>query len=207
MKRSLALLAGLLLALIAVAQANTHVRSDDPQALVESVAEQVLAELRKDKAALEAHPERINEIVDRYIIPHVDFQRMARWVLGKYWRRASPEQRTRFVAEFKRLLVRTYATSLLEYTDQTLTFLPFRGDLARGDVTVRSQIDQPGGFPIPIDYKLHRGKDGRWLIYDIVIDGVSLVSNYRSSFAREIARKGLDGLIETLAEKNRSGAA
>ncbi len=204
--RILALLAGLLLA-VGAAQANTHTRGDDPQALVQSVAEQVLAELKKDKADLEAHPEHINDIVDRYIIPHVDFQRMARWVLGKYWRRATPEQRKRFVEEFKRLLVRTYATSLLEYTDQTLTFLPFRGDPARGDVTVRSQIDQPGGFPVPIDYKLHRSKDGRWLIYDIVIDGVSLVSNYRSSFAREIARKGIDGLIETLAEKNQSGGA
>ena len=204
--RILALLAGLLLA-VSAAQANTHTRSDDPQALVQSVAEQVLAELKKDEADLEAHPDHINAIVDRYIIPHVDFQRMARWVLGKYWRRATPAQKQRFVEEFKRLLVRTYATSLLEYTDQTLTFLPFRGDPARGDVTVRSQIEQPGGFPIPIDYKLHRGKDGRWLIYDIVIDGVSLVSNYRSSFAREIARKGIDGLIETLAEKNRSGGA
>ncbi len=201
------ILAFLLLAVCTAAQADTHTRGDDPQVLVQSVAEQVLAELKKDEADLEAHPDHINDIVDRYIIPHVDFQRMARWVLGKYWRRATPGQRKRFVEEFKRLLVRTYATSLLEYTDQTLTFLPFRGDPARGDVTVRSQIDQPGGFPIPIDYKLHRNKDGRWLIYDIAIDGVSLVSNYRSSFAREIARKGIDGLIETLAEKNRSGGA
>ncbi len=177
----------------------------DPQALVEQVAEQVLTELRRDKAQLAAHPERLNALVDRYILPHVDFQRMARWVLGKHWRRASPEQRRRFVAEFKRLLIRTYANSLLEFTDQKLTFLPLRGDPASGEVTVRSQVEQPGGFPIPIDYRLHRTADGRWLIYDILIDGVSLVSNYRASFAREIARKGLDGLIDTLAEKNRAG--
>ncbi len=187
------------------AAANVQARGDDPQALVQSVAEQVLSELRRDKAALQAHPERVNAIVDRYILPHVDFERMSRWVLGKHWRRASPEQRRRFVAEFKKLLIRTYATSLLEYTDQTLTFLPFRGDPASGKVTVRSQVEQPGGFPIPIDYKLHRSKDGRWLIYDILIDGVSLVSNYRASFAREINRRGLDELIETLAEKNRQG--
>ncbi len=185
--------------------ANVQSRGDDPQALVQSVAEQVLSELRRDKAKLQAHPERVNAIVDRYILPHVDFQRMSRWVLGKHWRRASPEQRRRFVEEFKKLLIRTYATSLLEYTDQTLTFLPFRGDPASGKVTVRSQVEQPGGFPIPIDYKLHRSKDGRWLIYDILIDGVSLVSNYRASFAREINRRGLDALIETLAEKNRRG--
>ncbi len=173
-----------------------------PQQLVEETSAKVMEKLKQDEALIKSDPKHLVGLIDRYILPHFDFERMARWVLGKYWRRATPEQRQRFIEEFRALLVRTYATSLTDFTDQPITYLPFRDDLAKGDVTVKSEVAQPGGLSIPIDYRLHL-KNGEWKVYDIVIDDVSLVTNYRSSFAREIKRRGIQGLIDRLAERNR----
>jgi phospholipid transport system substrate-binding protein len=123
-------------------------------------------------------------------------------VLGKHWRKAKADQRVAFTNEFKSLLVRTYSNALLEYADQTIKYLPFRDSQDAGDVTVRSEIEQPGGFPVPINYRLYL-KAGEWKVYDVYIDDISLIANYRSSFSREIRKIGIDKLIQKLADKNK----
>ena len=173
----------------------------EPQELIETVANKTLERVRQDKAKIKKDPSHINVLVNELVLPHFDFERMSKWAMGKYWRKANKTQRTQFIKEFKQLLIRTYATSLSEYSDQTIKYLPFRGKLSSGDVTVRSEVEQPGGFPIPIDYKLHKIDDD-WKAYDVKIDEISLVANYRTSFSRQIRKSGIDALIKKLADKN-----
>jgi phospholipid transport system substrate-binding protein len=138
----------------------------------------------------------------------MDFEAMAKLVLGKHWRTATSEQRSRFVGEFKALLIRTYRTSLAEYSDEKVSFLPFReGEQPEKLATVRSEIIRGNGPSIPINYSLRYKKDDGWKVYDIGIEGVSLVTNYRSSFAREINQNGMDYLIESLHRRNAGKAA
>ncbi len=172
------------------------------QALVEATSNQMLAKLKEEQKLLKQEPKRLYEMVNEIVLPHFDFQYMSQMVLAKHWRRAKVDERTAFTAEFKMLLVRTYATSLKEYTDQELVYLPFRAGKNTAQAVVRTEIEQPGGFPIPIDYKLHNNGDG-WKVFDIIIDGVSMVTNYRSSFAKEIRKAGLPSLIDTLAARNK----
>ena len=173
-----------------------------PQDMVEQTAEQMLSKLREERQVIDQHPGRIYELVNQIVLPHFDFERMSSWVLGKYWRRATPEQRKAFEEQFRTLLVRTYAKSLSSYTDNKITYLPFRGTPQQTDVKVRTEVDQPGGFPIPIDYDLYL-KGDEWKVYDVTIDGVSLVTNYRTTFANQIRQNGLDKLISSLDERNK----
>lgn len=175
--------------------------STSPQKLVEETSQLMINKLREEKEVIKAEPGRIYELVDQIILPHFDFEYMSQMVLAKHWRKASADQRSAFTDEFKMLLIRTYATSLNEYADQELIYLPFRSGNKEDKATVRTEVDQPGGFPIPIDYQL-RNKNDTWKVYDVVIDSVSLVKNYRTSFGKEIRKEGLDKLIKTLAEKN-----
>ena len=177
-----------------------------PQAMVEQTAEQMLSKLREERQVIDQHPGRIYELVNQIVLPHFDFERMSSWVLGKYWRRATPEQRKAFEEQFRTLLVRTYAKSLSSYTDNKITYLPFRGTPQQTDVKVRTEVDQPGGFPIPIDYDLYL-KGDEWKVYDVTIDGVSLVTNYRTTFANQIRQDGLDKLIASLASRNKQDGA
>ncbi len=172
-----------------------------PQELIESVANQTLERIKKDKDKIKADPKFVNGLIEELVLPNFDFERMSRWVLGKHWRKANDSQKQQFIEEFKNLLIRTYATSLLEYSNQEIRYLPFRAAAGAEEVTVRSEIDQPGGFAIPIDYQLYQ-KGAEWKVFDVIIDDVSLVTNYRSSFSREIRQSGLDNLIKSLAEKN-----
>lgn len=172
----------------------------DPQQLVETVTESVLARLRAQRAELEREPEKIFALIERDVLPHFDFVRISAWVLGKYWRTASREQKLRFVRAFRTILVRTYGVALLEYTDEKIRYLPLRGDPASGDVTVRTEVIHPGRAPTAINYRLHRRK-GQWKVYDVTVDGVSLVANYRTSFTAEIRARGLDALIARLEAK------
>ena len=175
-----------------------------PQVLVQETSEKMLATLKAEEKLLQQEPGRIYELVNEIVIPHFDFEYMSQLVLAKYWRRASPEQRAAFTSEFRTLLVRTYAKSLQEYTHQVIHFLPFR-EVSSGDVTVRTEVEQPGSFPIPIDYRLHQ-KGGEWKVFDVIIDDVSLVTNYRSSFAKEIRQSGIDDLISSLAKRNKEAS-
>ncbi len=176
-----------------------------PQALVEETSKLMLTKLKEEAAVIKAEPGRIYELVNQIVLPHFDFEYMSQMVLAKFWQRATPAQKKAFVDEFRTLLVRTYATSLNQYTDQKLTFKPFRADARPELATVHSEVAQPGGFPIPIDYRL-RLEGGQWKVFDVVIDGVSLVTNYRSSFAKEVRDAGLDSLIKTLADRNKQAS-
>lgn len=180
-----------------VAQAGTH-----PQALVEDTTQRVLERLKQDKELLKQQPERVYDLVADLVLPHFDFVRMSRWVLGRaHWQGASNEQKTRFVLAFRTLMVRTYATALLEYSDQQVSLLPFRGRIEEDDVVVRSEVVQPGAPGVAINYSLYR-RDADWLVYDVSVDGVSLLTSYRSSFASEIRESGLEALIERLEQHN-----
>lgn len=171
--------------------------------LVKSTTDKVIAELKERHEELEAQPGKIYGFVEEYLLPHFDFARMSRLVLGKHWRRIDQAQRQRFVDEFRRLLVRTYASSMLKYSNENIYFLPYHGESGAEDVTVRTEVEQPGGSPIPIDYRLYK-VNGSWKVYDVAIDGVSLVINYRSSFSSQIARLGgVDPLIDKLRDRNR----
>lgn len=176
---------------------------EDPLTVVRNTADHVLARLAVEQDVIRANPGRVHVLVDEIVVPHFDFQRMSSWVLGKHWRRASEAQRAQFPQEFRTLLVRTYATALSEYTDQRIDYLPLRMQPGDTDVTVRTEIHQGAGPNIPVSYRLHQS-GGQWKVYDVVIDGISLVTTYRSTFASHIRQRGLDGLIESLASKNQT---
>lgn len=170
--------------------------------IVRTTTDQVVDRLVAQKAQLQAHPELIYDLIHELVIPHFDFSSMAKWVLGKNWREATPEQRDDFVNQFRTLLVRTYAKALLEYSEEKIRFLPTEQNPDSNLVVVKSEVAQPGGAgPIPINYRLHVS-EGEWKVVDVAVDGVSLISTYRGSFASEIQKSGLDALIAKLVERN-----
>ena len=142
-------------------------------------------------------------MVDEKVLPHFDFDRMTDLALGRYKRQVNGDQRPKLVQEFRNLLVRTYGKALLEYNDQEILYLPMRGSVEKGEVTVRTEIQQKGGFPIPLNYELYQKDDNSWKVYDISVDNISLVTNYRASFAKEIKANGIDGLIQVLQNRNK----
>jgi phospholipid transport system substrate-binding protein len=173
-----------------------------PDVLVKNTANDVLEIIRKDKDIQSGDMRKISSLAEEKILPHFDFERMSRMVLGKHWSKASKEQQQQFVTEFRSLLIRTYASALTKYRNQTIEYKPMRAQPSDTDVTVRTQIVQPGGQPLPIDYSLVKKEDG-WKVYDVVIEGVSLVTNYRGQFSSEVRQSGMDGLIQRLADKNK----
>lgn len=196
----------LLAAAVMLAFNSATVAADDampvPQALVKQATDDMLKALKDNEAELETNPDKIYELVEAILMPHLDFEKMSKLALGKNWRNANDEQRVRFIEEFRLLLVRTYSTAMLEYTDEEIRFLPFRDDLSRKRVTIPMEVIQPGGPSIPMALSLYQNKEDAWKVYDVKIDGISLVTNYRSSFANEIRSGGMDKLIESLAERN-----
>jgi phospholipid transport system substrate-binding protein len=172
-----------------------------PEQLIRQTSKSVMAEIRGNIDTYQSDPQKVYKLVDEQVLPHFDFVAMADLALGRYKDRVSAEQRSAIVTEFRLLLVRTYSSALVEYTEQEPIYLPMDGTEAEGMVTVRTMYDQSGEFPIPIDYRLRLGDDG-WKVFDVSVDEVSLVTNYRSSFARTIKRDGVDGLIKTLQARN-----
>jgi len=195
-----------LLGLLVLSSMSQAIPAEGARELVQSTADQVIARVRQDRDALRSDPTRLHALVDELIIPRFDFERMSRWVLGKYWRQASKEQQGQFIDEFRKLLVRTYATALLEYSDQTIKYLPLHAESGAESVTVKTLVEQSSSSKVPIDYRMYATKDG-WRVFDVSIDGVSLVSNYRSSFAVNIGRSGIDGLLANLVKKNQASKA
>lgn len=175
----------------------------DAQTVVKDTSDKVIARVKAEREVLRANPLRLHNLVDELIFPHFDFVRISRWVLGKHWREASPQQKARFIEEFRKLLIRTYAMALLEYADRTIKYLPVHAEPGSKTVTVKTEVEQVGSkaTTVPIYYRMHI-KDNGWKVYDVSVDGVSLVSTYRSSFASEIRQSGLDTLIKNLASKN-----
>ena len=168
---------------------------------VKQVTSRVLQELALQDESLRGDPQRMNEFIDQLVLPYFDFDRMSRRVLGKRWKKASPEQRTRFVSAFRTLIVRTYASVLDQYNDQTLTYLEPVARKNDDEIVIPMQIESTGSSrPIQIAFAMHRDET-TWKVFDVAVDGVSLVTNYRSSFRSEIARHGMDGLIARLEAK------
>ena len=187
-----------LLSVTASAEPSTHDLS--PQELVQDTSSRMLAALRDERQVIDENPGRLYELVSDIVLPYFDFQKMSQWVLGKNWRRATPEQRASFVEQFRKLLIRTYSTALSDYADEKIIYLPFNDAGDGRKVTVRTEIEQ-GGSTIPIFYSMYNSKQG-WKVYDVAISGVSLVTNYRSSFTSIIRSEGMDNLIDQLVERN-----
>jgi phospholipid transport system substrate-binding protein len=184
---------------------STVIRADDhdePQVLIQDATTRMLQSLKDNKTKLEADPSVIYGLVQEILMPNFDFEKMSKLALGKNWRSASASQRDRFTEEFRLLLVRTYSTAMLEYTDEKINFLPFRDDVARKKVSVEMEILQTGGPSIPMSLSMYLNGDNHWKVYDVKIDGISLVTNYRATFATEIRNEGMDKLIERIAERN-----
>lgn len=178
-----------------------------PDELVRRTVDDVLASVKSDKEIQAGNQARIFALAEEKIVPNFNFEKMSRLVLGRNWTSASAEQKVAFQAEFKTLLLRTYATALSKYKNQTIDFRPFRMESNESIATVRTMIRQPGGQPIAVDYTLDKSGDTGWKVYDIVIEGVSLVTNFRSQFAQEVRQNGLDSLVEKLADKNKVAMA
>jgi phospholipid transport system substrate-binding protein len=177
------------------------VAATGPEQLIRQTSKSVMAEIRANTETYKSDPQKVYKLVDEQVLPHFDFIAMVDLVLGQYVNRVSAEQRSVIVAEFRLLLVRTYSSALVEYSDQEAIYLPMGGSEAEGMVIVRTKYNQPGEFPLPIDYSLRLGDDG-WKVFDISVDEISLVTNYRSSFARAIKKDGVDGLIKTLQARS-----
>ena len=196
---------GLLFLLGWVLTLQSHILSaeemESPVELLKRTSDQVIQILVNEKDSFKQNPDRIYQVVDEYILPHLDDVTMAKLAMGKNWRKASKLQKRQFVDAFRNLLVRTYSKSLLEFKDQRIRYFPV--DLADGasKTSVKAEVVQPGGPPIPLAYRM-RVKDHAWKVYDIKVDGISLVTSYRGTFTQEIRKHGIDGLLKYLQEKN-----
>ncbi len=174
-----------------------------PDVLAKNVTAEVLATLRADKEIQAGDLGKAAALIETRILPHFNFPTTTRLAMGKNWRQATPEQRQALTSEFRTLLVRTYAASLMLYHDQTIEYQPVKLKPGDTDVLVKSAVRQARGEPISVDYRMEKTENG-WKVYDVKFAGISLVENYRSTFSAEIQRNGVDGLIKALAEKNRA---
>ncbi|MDY0012638.1 MAG: ABC transporter substrate-binding protein [Rhodocyclaceae bacterium] len=199
MKRIIATLALLVAPLIVLANNLA------PDALVKEVTHDVLTIVRQDRAIQTGNTQKAVELVEAKVLPHFNFKHMTADAVGRDWRQATPEQQEQLTEAFKSLLVRTYSNALTQYRDQVIDFKPLRAKPEETDVQVRTEVKQAGAKPVQIDYSLEKTANG-WKVYDVLVGGVSLVINYRGSFAQEIKTGGIDGLIKSLQAKNRETA-
>lgn len=171
-----------------------------PDELVRRTTDEIVSEIRKDKS-FTADSRKLLDLVEAKVLPHFNFARMTMLAVGRPWRDATPEQRERLVNEFRTLLVRTYSTALEQYSNQTIEVKPAAVKPGDKQVVVRTQINQPGGQPIAMDYRMESTAQG-WKVFDVSIEGVSIVTTYRSSFGQEVSRGGIEGLIKSIAAQN-----
>ena len=184
----------------------THAQTRAPDELVKSVTNEVIEIVKHDKGIQAGDPRKAAALVQEKVLPHFDFTRMTALAMGPNWRKATPEQRTALVDQFRTLLVRTYSTALTSYRDQVIDYKPLRMQPADTEVTVRSLVRQSGAQAVNIDYSMEKLDTG-WKVYDMAVGGVSLVTTYRDTFNTEVRNSGIDGLIKTLSEKNRQLAS
>ena len=182
-----------------------HAADEAPDALIKRLSEELLDRIRSDKALQEGDLDRINQVIDEEVMPHVNFTRMTASTVGPAWRQATPEQRKRMQDEFRTLLIHTYAGALEQVDDQHLEVLPLRAGPDDDEVTVRTLVKGMGD-PVQVDFRLERtpGKGAGWQIYDLNVMGIWMVANYRSQFRQKINESGIDGLIEALHERNKT---
>jgi phospholipid transport system substrate-binding protein len=188
--------------LLAIAVQGATAQELAPDELVRAVTQDVISVVKRDKAIQAGDRKKTIALVEEKVLPHFDFTRMTALALGVNWRKATPEQQKAVVDEFRTLLVRTYSSALSAYRDQVIEVLPPRAKQGDTEVVVRSVVKQPGGEPVTIDYSMEKTPTG-WKVYDVAVGGVSLVTTYRDAFANEVRNGGIDGLIKSLAEKNR----
>lgn len=196
MKKLLAFCFTALISIAALAQ-------EAPDALVQRVTGEVLDIVSKDKDIQNGSTQKVIDLVDQKVLPHFNFRHMTALALGKDWKKASPEQQQQLTAEFKTLLVRTYSNALTNYKNQKVVFKPLKMNPADSEVLVRTEVMQPGSKPVQLDYSLEKLDNG-WKVFDVVVAGISLVTNYRDQFAQEVRNSGIDGLIQSIATKNKS---
>jgi phospholipid transport system substrate-binding protein len=193
------LAAALLLPALALAQ-------EAPDAVVKRVATDVINAIKSDPAIQAGNEARIREVLEVKLLPHFDFTRMTALAMGRNWKTATPEQQKRITDEFRALLVRTYSGALNSYRNETIDYKPLRMNPADTEVTVRTVVMRATGSPIQIDYSMAKAPEG-WKAYDVIVGGVSLVTNYRDEFNDQIKAGGVDGLIKTLSDRNKGVAA
>jgi phospholipid transport system substrate-binding protein len=196
MKKIIALIFATLVVVTAQAQ-------ETPDVLIKQVTEDVLEIVRNDKDIQSGNTQKAIDLVDKKVLPHFDFLHMTALALGKDWRKATPQQQQQLTAEFKTLLVRTYSNALTGYKNQKVVYKPFKMNAGETDVLVRTEVLQPGSKAVQLDYSLEK-KESAWKVYDVTVAGISLVTNYRDQFAQEVRNGGVDGLIATVAAKNKS---
>ncbi|MDT3670841.1 MAG: ABC transporter substrate-binding protein [Aromatoleum sp.] len=173
-----------------------------PDLLVRDVSNDVLTIVRKDEAIQAGDTRRVVDLVEAKVLPHFNFRRMTMLAVGKDWRQATPEQQAKLIEAFRTLLVRTYSNALTQYRDQTIEYKPLRVSPSDTTVRVQTEIRQAGAQPVQIDYALEKTEHG-WKVFDVIVAGVSLVTNYRGSFAQEVRAGGIEGLIRSLQAKTR----
>lgn len=202
MKKIIASWVGVLLACVSLGvQANTP----EPEALIRNTVEEVLSVVKQDKDIRTGNTEKITALVDAKVLPHFNFTHMTRLAVGRDWRKATPEQKKVLEIEFRNLLVRTYTNAFTTYQDQEVEVKPLKMASDATEVTVKTLIRDKGRPPTFVDYDMEKTASG-WKVYDLLIEGVSLVTNYRGTFAEQIKKNGIDGLIKMLTEKNQSQA-
>jgi len=194
----------LLLALAATA--SLAQAQEGPDALVKNVAEDTLSAIRADKDLQTGNPAKVKQLIESKLVPHFDTVRMTALAMGRNWRVATPEQQKQLTEQFQTLLIRTYSNALTNYRDNKMTYKPLRMNPGDTDVIVRTEVTRPGQAAVQIDYSMEKTADG-WKAYDVVVAGVSLVTNYRDEFNDVIKSSGVDGLIKALADKNRDSPA
>jgi len=177
-----------------------------PDVLLKSVTLEVIAIIRQDKEIQAGNAAKVADLVETRILPHFDFTRMTQIAVARNWRLATPEQQNALITEFRTLLVRTYSIALSSYRDQVIEFKPLHAAAAATEVTVKSLIRQAGTAPLTLDYDMENQAAG-WKVYDVKIDGISLITTYRETFAGKVREAGVDGLIKSLSDKNRKGDA
>lgn len=190
------------LALTTVLAAHFSLAQDvDPDVLLKAVTSEVIAAIRQDPD-IQAHPGKLAELVEARILPLFDFPRMTQSAVARNWSLATPEQQKTLTEEYKTLLVRTYSVALSSYRDQAIEYRPLRAPPDATEVTVKSEVKEPGKERMTIDYDMEKTPAG-WKVYDIKIAGMSLVSSYRDAFASRVRAGGIEGLIKSLSDKNR----
>jgi phospholipid transport system substrate-binding protein len=189
--------------LLALLVPVAHAQELAPDLLVKSISQEVIAVLKQDKDIQAGNPKKIEALIEAKVIPHFNFTRMTRIAMARNWRVTTPEQQKELTTEFKTLLVRTYSTALSNYRDQAIDYKPLRAKPEDVEVTVRSEVKRSGSSQmVAIDYELEKTPNG-WKVYDVKVEGVSLVTTYRDTFTSEVKEGGVDGLIKSLAAKNR----
>jgi phospholipid transport system substrate-binding protein len=205
MKRLFAAIVLCLSTLLSPAAGAAAVPGPGPQALMERISHDLLRALDADREGLRENPAGLRALVDEYLLPHFDTDYAGRLVLGKHWRDATPLQRKRFVDAFYQSLLASYGDAILEFTEDRLTILPFRGDPAAASATVRTEVKRSDGTPVPVNYSMRATPEG-WKAWDVTIEGISYVRNFRTDFGAEIDQKGLDAVIERLEAQNAARA-